>query len=520
MNNSERFQEINKRMDYLKSFYPFFKIYTTSSVQKSEYDVPYLCLDILTLLIEKGRLLGRAVPMDTIEHHITCTMKEMYPERDFDCHAVTRNMLNLLETDTQGMLYRFNYEDPIRKSPVDHYIHFVEFDVKEKSYRITDEGLDFMISIKELPEESKISVTLILFKKQIESGSFRNALSTIRDLNLEVQRKKQRKQDLLDKLMYGDPDILEGFEKYTQEVIAQLEQENELFTQVRTTLKDLSEKRETIIENPNMLGKAEDFAVITEISKELEYGYTLHNSLLKDYTDFPGEYERISQIRLDSLFERRYQFQEALQNHIRDNLSNEVHVMEIHPMLRPTFQKQFSLFKIYEPQVMPGNKEEVSETRSKERFADEKSIDEIVEERQTENFTAYAQCLLKALNEHESLELVDYLHEIDQILGRPGIENLDLIPFLIELNSGTEILLQTNGSGRAMIQDPYETIFDLIHLQEGKEGRDTIERALNTACDTTNVHFNRLRVIANPQERIPIGDLIGVYISNMKFIGE
>lgn len=507
-------------MDYLKSFYPFFKIYNSSSVQKSEYDVPYLCLDILTLLIEKGRLLGRAVPMDTIEHHVTCTMKEMYPRMDVDYHAVTRSLLSLLETDAQGMLYRFNYEDPVRKLPVDHYIHFVEFDVKEKSYRITDEGLDFMISIKELPEESKISVTLILFKKQIESGSFRNALITIRDLNLEVQRKKQRKQDLLDKLMYGDPDAVEDFVKYTQEVIAQLEQENELFTQVRTTLKDLSEKRETIIENPNILGNAEDFAVITEISKELEYGYTLHNSLLKDYTDFPGEYGRISQIRLNSLFERRYQFQESLQNHIHDNLSNEVHVVEIHPMLRPTFQKQFSLFKIYEPQVMPGNKEEFSETRSKERFADEKSIDEIVEERQTKNFAAYAHCLFNALSKHESLELVDYLQHIYQIFGMPGIENLDLIPFLIELNSGTEILLQMNGSEMAQIQDPFETIFDLSDIPEANETRDTIEKALKTACETTNVHFNRLRVIAYPDVRIQIFDQKNMYISNMKFIGE
>src|SRR5690606_11802709 len=98
-------------MDYLKNFYPFFKIYTSSAIQKYDFDVPYLTLDILTLLIEKGRLQGRALSQEEIESHIKSAMDQMYPGRSFDIRNVARTVLGLLETDLQGMLYQFQYRD-------------------------------------------------------------------------------------------------------------------------------------------------------------------------------------------------------------------------------------------------------------------------------------------------------------------------------------------------------------------------------------------------------------------------
>ncbi|HNT08997.1 hypothetical protein, partial [Methanoculleus sp.] len=167
-----RFKEINERMEHLKCFYPFFEAYTSRPMQGLDYDAPYIALDVLTLLIEKGRLQGRVLKSDEIRAHIEATMKAIHPDREFDCREVTRTVIGFLETNTRNELYCFRYQDPVRKRPVNHYVHLVEYDVTEDGYRITDEGLEFMISIKELPEESRITVALILFKKQIESGSF------------------------------------------------------------------------------------------------------------------------------------------------------------------------------------------------------------------------------------------------------------------------------------------------------------------------------------------------------------
>ncbi|MDG6250296.1 hypothetical protein [Methanocalculus sp.] len=268
------------------------------------------------------------------------------------------------------------------------------------------------------------------------------------------------------------------------------------------------------------MGKEEDFIIIKEIATELEYGYALHNSLLKDYTDFPGEYERICRIRIKSLFEKRYQFQEALENHIRENLSNDVHIVEMHPLLLPTFQKQFTLFKIFEPQAIPVNKEDPSETRSKEKYTGGKSIEEIVEERQLANFKVYAYFLITAIEKDGNIDLAAYLDNVEKILGVEGIENVDLIPFLIDLNSGSEIRLHTNASGDTEIAAPFETHFNLAHLRESKGNSEPIEVALRAACETANLPFQSLRVIADPRERVSIGGKKNIYISNMEFIGE
>lgn len=491
-------------MEHLKCFYPFFKAYTSSRVQNLDYDAPYLALDALTLLIEKGRLQGRTLKSEEIRVHIKETMKMMYPGRGFNYHEVMRTVLDFLETNTKGEHYRFHYHDPIKCRPVDHRVHLIEYDVSEDGYRITDDGLEFMISIKELPEESRITVTLIVFKKQIESGSFKNALETVRNLNLAVHRKKAKKQALLDKMRYGDSDVAENFIAYTQEVVSQLKQENELFTQVQSTLRDLSKEHERIADSPESLGKEEDFITIQELATELEYGYTLHNTLLKDYTDLPTEYDWICRIRMKSLFDRRYQFQNSLENHIRMNVLNDVHIVEMHPLLLPRAIKRFSLCSIFEPQRIVGKKEDLTEIKMSEEWRTRtKSIEKIVEGRQFENFSIYAQILVDALGDRGKIDLPLYIDQIRASLGQDGVEHIDLIPFLVELNKGAR-------NGKA-----YESCFDL-GMPRG-QNELAVEALLSAAADKGG-QYSQIRVISQPERQVLIEKEDDVYVSYLVFI--
>ena len=337
-----------------------------------------------------------------------------------------------------------------------------------------------MISTKEsLPEESKISITLILFEKQIKSGSFRNALATIRELNLAVQLKKQKKEELLEKLITGGHDVVEDFGRYSHDVLSQLKHENELFTQVNTLLKDLSENREKFANNANFKVNEEEFIVIKEIAIEVEHGYKIHNALLNEFTDFPEDYERINRIRLNSLFEKRYQFQEALENHIRANVSNEIHIITIHPLFHAKIRKKFNLLKIFEPQMIIGRKNEIIDTVSLEDWTDKKTIESIVGERQAQNFTTYAKILLNAVSQKNSLDLLSYLDEIVRLIGQEGIKNVDLIPFLLELNNNSEFCF-TKKDLKDKTQNPYENIFDFSNTPTFGCTRDQIEESLQS----------------------------------------
>jgi len=519
MDYSERHQEIDKRLDYLKKFYPFFRIYATANLQKLEYDAPFLAVDILTFLIEHGRLEGRAVPVEEIEEHVRQTLVIIYPGIAFDTKEVTRSILGMLETDTQGMLYQYQYFDPRHQKIIEEYIHLIEFDVKESAYRITDTGLDFMISTKELPEESKISVTLILFEKQIKSGSFRNALATIRELNLAVQLKTKKKEELLEKLVTGGNDVVEDFGKYSHDVLSQLKHENELFTQVNLLLKGLSENREKLTNNAELAKNEDEFIVIKEIAIEVEHGYRIHNALLNEFTDFPEDYERINRIRLNSLFEKRYQFQEALENHIRSNISNDVHIITIHPLLHAKIPRKFNLLKIFEPQPIIGRKNEIVDSRLLEDWPGKKSRELIIEERQAQNFTTYAKILLNAISEKNSLDLLSYLNEIDRVIGPEGIKNVDLIPFLLELNSNSEFCFTRKNLAEES-KNPYENTFDLSNRQSTGCTRDQIEESLQQAFNAGCSKGNILRIISKPESIIKIGGNDEISVTDMIFIME
>ena len=503
MDYQRHFKDINERMEHLVCFFPFFKAYA----QKRDYDAPYLALGVLTFLIEKGRLQGRTVRLEEIREYIEGMMKEMHPGQTFDYQEVTRTVLGTLETTSQGELYCFQYLDPLRKQQVDRYVQLVKYDVSEGAYQITKAGLEFMINIKELPEESRVTVALILFKKQIESGSFRNALETVKSLNLEVHLKKGKRQALIDSMIYGDPNVVEKFTTYTQDVISQLEQEEELFHQVQKTLQKISEDKKRITDHSLSLGDEEDFIIIKELANELDYGYRLHNTLLEDYTTIPSEYERISKIRLNSLFDRRYQFQKTLETHIHAHLPNDVNVVEMLPLLLPDPGRAFSFCKLFEPQSIIGKKAEIAETQVKEEWGDAKSPDEIVHEQQMKTFTAYASVLVDALRDGGRLDLPTFLDQIRARYGDEGVAHIDLIPFLIELNKGV----------RQEEKEAYKTVFDL-HTPEERQG--AIEKILISVATEKKARIDTIRVISRPEIRIPFTNVRDVYVSYLDFMGE
>lgn len=522
MEYAKHFQDINERMRHLKCYYPFFRIYAYSYRNNLEYDLPYIALSVLTLLIEEGKLRGRSLKVDEIEVHIKNILNEMYMDYETNSKQVTRTLLTILETDRDGESYHFEYMDPIRRKKDGHYVHLIEYDVSNKAYQISDAGLDFMISIKELPEESKISVSLILFKKQIENGSFVTALNTVRELNLEVLRKKEKKQNLLEKMLYGGADVVEDYSIFSEGVFSQLQQEKILFEEVRTTLLELTKNHEEIINISNKSANEKDFLILKQISTELNRGYQLHSGLLKEYTDLPGEYEKICRIRVNSLFDRKWHFKEILENNIRQNYPNDVHVIGMHPMFLPKTTRSFSLYKIFESQIVSRKKSEVSETRQNDEWSEKKLIDGTVDERQRNNFRVYAHALLGCVEDHGGdLTLEVYLKTVEDTLGPEALQNMDLIPFLFSLNVDIDDVnaQASDNSQKLKNKELNVTRFEFNKLKLScHSNRELILEALLSAHEALGLSSSTFIVTSFPDEIINIKKGFSAYISNMKFI--
>ena len=179
--------------------------------------------------------------------------------------------------------------------------------------------------------------------------------------------------------------------------------------------------------------------------------------------------------------------------------------MEMHPLLLPNVSRTFGLCSIFEPQRIVGRKVEDMEVKTSEEWGDRESIEKIVEGRQDENFKIYARLLVDALAESETIDLPAYLSVICTCLGDEGIDHIDLIPFLMELNKGTR-----NG-------EAYEAIFDL-HPSQGQN--EPAVEALLSAAARNGSELHRIRVLSQPERWVLIGEEENVYLSYLTFIGE
>ena len=121
-------------MRHLKCYYPFFRIYAYSYRNNLEYDLPYIALSVLTLLIEEGKLRGRSLKVDEIEVHIKNILNEMYMDYETNSKQVTRTLLTILETDRDGESNHLNiWTLSVERKMVIMYL--IEYDVSNKAYQ-------------------------------------------------------------------------------------------------------------------------------------------------------------------------------------------------------------------------------------------------------------------------------------------------------------------------------------------------------------------------------------------------
>jgi hypothetical protein len=499
---SKQYQDTNERFEHLSNYFPFFRIYRFAAKESIEYDAAYLSIEVLSLLIRKGKLMGRSVMFDEIEEHIEQVLGDIHPDLDLDPREITLKIMELLETDRYGESYCFKHMDPIHNKEIKQYVYLIEYNVKSKGYDISKAGLSFMLSTKELPEESKISVSLLLFKQQIKNGSFVTALNTVRELNLNVMHKKEMKQHLLDKMMYNASEISDDFMVYTQGIFSQLEQEKELFEQVRITLIEFTEGQYDL-SNSNIRIDDNDFMILKQISEELNHGYNLHSSLLKDYTDLPQEYEKICQIKINSLFDKKWHFKEILENNVKNNRSNDAHIISMKPMLMPNIPKSFSLFKTFEPQDIHYKKENITETRQEEEWSGITISGDQYDATLVNNFKMYAYALLNCININpDSVTLETFIEMVDTTYDHDAIRNIDLIPFLISLNNCEHEEDEETSSDET---ESHITCFDLDKIHRSNmEARSLMGGTLIWAYQKLNLPYARLCIQSNPDRSLNI----------------
>lgn len=436
--------EIDARQENIKVYYPYFEIYRKLKMRQesSEFDLISIFIAILSFLLYSGKLDSRKISYEDI-----CEFTKYFVQKEYRKKLnkeENKNLVNIIldEAQNKGTNFTFYYYDLKTKTVKQRHLKYIEIKLNENgelNYYITTQGIDFYLKTKEFPDSTQITINLLLFRKQIEKGSFKYAYDTVRRLNIEVQRKIDQKENILEGLMYGGKEGILAFNRYHQEVINQFEEEEELFSDVTETIKNLyndilkDEKVESLGEK-----EKNTINLIMKIQKELNKAVSEHTRLLKEAIAMTSKYDEIANMKLKSSFSQKFEFEKEFEKIVEKVGKPEKLRYIVAPFLLPKQIKEFNPMKCFEPQRLSKEPEEIVKNEEM-KIVERKKIDDITKERVENNMKFYFRILVYLLEEKGEL----YLNEFADFIKTNGKEeylyNQDFIPFVIYMNNKKQI---------------------------------------------------------------------------------
>ncbi len=502
--------EIDMRMDQIKVFYPIMELLRKRKLDQRYIElIPELSFLVLAYLIYEGKLKHRGLTFDDVEAFVSKALKRIYisgPEPEIS-RDIAFELLDSLQNGGRNFVQNtFSFKVQAYR---EKYVKFIEIKQAENGtlqYFITEQGVDFYLKTKEFPEETKITINLMLFQKQMEKGAFGFAYETVRRLNMEVQKKKDKKYTLLEALMYGEMDSVEDYMSYHRSIVQQFQEESELFS---LAINNVQNAFGEYIDRINA-GKASDkelraFTLIKIIEKEIGRAQTLHTELLKEAVTFTKEYDNVLGLRRKAIFTERFNFQREFERLVSHNETPELLKYIFEPLINPNVRKSFNLLRVLEPQSVVKSRLEDNMETEEEKDSDRVTIDDITRSRVKGNFIFYASRLLEALTEHKELDLKEFCSLLVEKNSEAAVYNGDFISFIIELNRDKQI-------GQ---QDRMLSFTDAAPKAE--DDMKTIEEIFARAAYKVNPvsGINGITVTSYPDEEIEL--LPGLKITNMIF---
>ena len=508
-------EEIDPRLEQVKVFYPIIEILKRRKTNNeiSGY-TPELCFLVLSFLIYEGKLKYQGLTFQNIQAFIGKALERIFG-RDFDDQTVRNLNSELLDAlQNGGRNFVLNTYSFKTESFRDKFVKFIEIKQSEEGileYFITEQGVEFYLKTKEFPDETKITINLLLFQKQMEKGAFGFAYETVRRLNMEVQKKKDRKFTILESLMYGRLDRGEAYNNYHKSIILQFEEEAELFNVAVKSVREVFDEFVVKLNSGHLTAREERaFKLIRIIEKEISRAQTLHTELLKEAAKFTEEYDSTLAIRRKTIFTERFNFQGEFEKLITRSENPGTIKYLFEPLLNPKIPKAFNPLRIFMPQRIARSREEDKESIENTLAANRDTLDKRVSRRVRSNFVFYAVSLLKTLQPGGGLYLKDFCDSLKARYTEEILYNGDFISFLIEINRDKK---PGECSRTIRFRDGDITADGDVELKSIEEVFLKAYYTIGTKC-----RISQITVVSFPDEEMEL--LPGLKITNMMFSGE
>lgn len=461
-----------ERMLNLKKYYPFFKLIDTnfSQFKDGKYevlDMGYIIMAILRFFIEENNFKEKDV---TYIEYLNFT--ESLLKRDFgldltmeEAKEISDYVFDKIKND--GRPFEFSYFDPIDKKRYVSRMRIIESTIRNNTvwYSISADAVEFYLDTKEIKDESRINVSQLLLEKMINSENFRGGIEVVERINEEVNRLKQKKNEVLLILSTDVYAGIDAYEEFVETGMKWFEDEEKLFKKNQELIKKSIERLNASSTKEKTESYYRTINEIYNLENQLKIAMNRHAELLRDCTQMQKMTDDAVRRAKLSRLRSHMDFTATLNAMIKRDNADALSIL-LGPLFKPNIKKTFGLNSIDEALTMKPAKYEYKEKVLNEEAMDIVFEDEIEDARIKFNYIFIMNNLISVLHKKTSISLSDFNELMKKSYDENILKNVDYFSFFVNLCQK-----ETYKIGGSEMDN--ETFLDGI-LKEGYEGSNRI----------------------------------------------
>lgn len=406
-------------------------------VESSEYnfDVGHLIISLLTYMVEEGRLNSYAMKVFEIKTFVNEYMKGVDYKKEYNLDEIVENLISKLQgARLNGEPITFKYYDHELMSIRSLKIAYLDYSLKDEGFKITDKGLEFLISSKEIPQEAKLTVALYLFKLQLEKKKYKAALSTIKNINLETLRQLDIKNEILSMNRYGREEASKLYKKYWGDYFDIRSEETSHYEDAKERMQLYKESE--YLEKNNIKLTPEDLDVLRAIEIELSKSSNLQAVYTNEISKMPIAMLEMDKFLMVSIFLSLFNLRDHFNELTKLDTPISAFINSVQPLLLPKRNKRFGISVALSGQKVYRQLENMKTEEINIKIQNHEDWGNIYEDRMKNNYLKFFEMLIVYLTKVEPVinEINDFVSYVEREKGSDILESIDFLSFLLSLS--------------------------------------------------------------------------------------
>ncbi|MCR5212967.1 MAG: hypothetical protein K6E10_00995 [Eubacterium sp.] len=471
----------SERILNLRKFYPFFTLAEGTFNQYKDgrfrfLDMGYITLAVLRYFINENSFSDSPVKykgyerfcMDLLQRDFDMKLKRAgIPETENAINSVTatndiyyasEEMKELVKyifdkIRNNGRAFEMNFYDPAKKKMSLVRVRLIDSIVRESEveYTITEDGIEFYLTTKEIRDESRINMDQLLLEKLIKSENFHGSLDVIERINIEVKALDKKREEVVQLLLTDVHAGTAAVDEYMDRTAVWFAEERKSFAKNR----ELIDKAVARISYGDTSQTARD---ITNLQNMLKQTIESHSELIMkaaELSKFSDEMVRRSRTRS---LRASFDYETLLGRIIREDRPELMELL-VAPFLLPRREKSLAINTIDNVILQKTGDSMKGEIKEVEKpDLNFKYDDELLSENMGRNFAKLFMELLGRLRRWNSLTLEEYNAILEVKFGKDIYKNRDYYSFLTHLAGKTEYSVKA-------IREDAETFLEEVVLE-------------------------------------------------------